>query len=116
MPEQKKFIKKIELSDGTIRYIYDMDAARASDLDNYLEKSGGTVTGNLTIDQFLTTSGLKVTSIDGRNTAASNVLTQDTDGTIQKRSTDDLLSDIGGCSYSIDSVTGNLTFQVGKQS
>lgn len=115
MAEDKRFIKKIELSDGSVRYIYDMDAARSSDLDNYLLKSGGTITGDLTIDQLLTANSLKVVSVSEIQTAAGNVLTQSANGTIVKRSTNDLLSDIGGCSYSLDADNGVLKFQIGKQ-
>ena len=48
--------------------------------------------------------------------AIDNVLVQDaTTGQIKKRSTDKLLEDIGGISYSIDNTSGTLSFKLGRQ-
>jgi len=108
-------VRKLKLSDGSVYYFYDADAARASDLDNYLLKTGGTITGNTTVDAILTAKNLKVTAIDDRALAITNVLTQNTDGSIQKRSADNVLEDIGGISYSVNTSTGTLAFKYGKQ-
>jgi len=113
---EEKYIKKIQLSNGQVYYIYDVNAARASELDNYLLKSGGTMTGDLTIDAALQANSLKVVSVDDRKIAVTNVLTQNTDGAIQKRDADNLLEDIGGISYSMDESTGLLSFKFGRQS
>lgn len=110
-----KYIKKIKLNDGTSYYVYDVGAPRTSDLNNYLPLTGGTITGNLTVDQQLMAGSLKVTSIEYQSTTTDNVLIQSADGTIKKRSVDNLLEDIGGCSYAISSSTGTLSFKVGKQ-
>lgn len=113
MAEQKR-IRKLRLSDGTVYYLYDMDAARSSDLERYLTLSGGTITGNLTIDGVLSASSLKVVELDERQIPVTNVLTQDVaTGEIQRRSADDLLSDIGGCSFDI-SGDGVLVLKTGK--
>ena len=101
MAEQKR-IRKLRLSDGSVYYLYDMDAARSSDLERYLALSGGTITGDLTIDGILSASNIRVVTLDERQIPATNVLTQDVaTGAIQRRSTDELLNDIGGCSFDI---------------
>lgn len=108
-------IKKIILSDGSVHYLYDVTAARATDLDNYLRLSGGTLTGDTAIDALLTANNLKVIQVDDRDLAVDNVLTWDSsDGDIQKRSADNLLEDIGGISYSVNEDTGVLSFKIGK--
>ena len=109
----EKYVKKLRFSDGRVYYYYDVTAARAADLENYLALSGGHVTGDVTIDGILAAENLRVASIDDRDLAVTNVLTQDVDtGNIQKRSADDLLSDIGGYSVSFDD--GVLSFKQGK--
>lgn len=118
MADDKKYIKKIKLSDANgneqIRYVYDCGAPRQEELNNYLPLTGGTVTGNLTIDQQLQAGTLKIISIEYQSDATDNVLIQKADGTIMKRSTENLLEDIGGCSYSMDDSTGTLSFKIGK--
>lgn len=109
-----QYIKKIRLSDGATYYIYDAGAPRVEDLENYLPISGGTITGNLEVDQKLTAGELAVESIEWLSTAADNVLVQKADGSIVKRSANNLLADIGGCSYSMDDSTGVLSFKLGK--
>lgn len=109
----EKYIKKIKLDDGSVYFIYDADAPRKADLDNYLPLSGGTITGNLSVDELITTGKLKVQSIEYLSTSTDNVLIQDADGTIKKRSTDNLLADIGGFSCSAND--GVLSFKLGKQ-
>lgn len=115
MADTKKFIKKIKLDNDAVYYVYDTGAPRISDLDNYLPLSGGTLTGNLTVDALIQAGSLKVVSIDYIGTSPENVLVQAADGTIKKRSTDDLLADIGGISYAMDDATGTLSFKFGKQ-
>lgn len=111
----EQYIKKIKLNNGSTYYLYDAGAPRKADLDNYLPIGGGTITGNLQVDQQIIAGTLKVTSIEYQNTATDNVLIQAADGTIKKRSADDLLADIGGCSCSMDKSTGTLSIQLGKQ-
>ena len=108
-------IKKIVLSDGSTHYLYDVTAARATDLENYLSLSGGTVTGDTTIDAMLIANNLRVVSIDDRDIAVTNVLTWDSeDGEVQRRNADNLLEDIGGISYSVNENDGILSFKIGK--
>lgn len=111
----EKYIKKIKLDDGSVYYVCDVNAPRISDLDNYLPIAGGTITGNLTVDQKIQAGSLKVVSIEYQSTTTDNVLIQAADGTIKKRSTDNLLEDIGGCSYSMDAATGTLSLKIGRQ-
>ena len=110
---EEKYVKKLRFSDGRVYYYYDVTAARAADLENYLALSGGHVTGDVAIDGILAAGNLRVVSIDDRDTAVTNVLTQDVaTGDIQRRSADELLSDIGGYSISYDG--GVLAFKPGK--
>lgn len=110
-----KYIKKLRLSDGSVYYLYDATAARVEDLANKLAISGGTVTGDLAVDAMLTARGLKVLTIDDREVPVTNVLTQDVaTGQIQKRGADELLSDIGGCSFTYDSETETLNLKNGR--
>lgn len=111
----EKYIKKIKLSDGSTYFIYDADAPRKADLDNYLPLSGGTITGNLKVDEMIQAGSLKVDSIEYQSTSTDNVLIQSADGTIMRRSADNLLADIGGFSCSVDSSSGTLAFKLGKQ-
>ena len=113
MPNEK-YIKKIKLSDGSVYYVYDINAPRKTDLDNYLPKTGGTITGNLTVDQKLAAGSLQIESIEFQSTTTDNVLIQSADGTIKKRSADKLLEDIGGCSYTMDDSSGVISFKIGK--
>lgn len=115
MPDTEKFIKKIKLTDGSVYYLYDANAPRISDLENYLPLTGGTVTGNLKVDEQIHAGTLKVDTITYQSTTTDNVLIQAADGTIKKRSADNLLEDIGGCSYSMNGTTGTLSFKIGKQ-
>lgn len=111
----EKYVKKLRFSDGRVYYYYDVTAARAADLENYLALSGGHITGDLTIDGILSTDNLRVVAIDDREIPVTNVLTQDMEtGAIQRRGADDLLSDIGGCSYTYDSESGTLALKNGR--
>lgn len=108
----KKYIKTLRMSDGSRYYFYDVSAARAAELEDYVSKSGGTMTGDLTVDAMLTANGLTVVAIDEREIAIENVLTQAADGSVQKRSADEVLYDIGG--YSVAYGDGVLSFKRGK--
>ena len=116
MAKEKVFIKKVQLSNGDIYYVYDEGAARLSDLDNYVPINGGTITGNLQVDQQITTNGLYVLALEyiTEEHEITNVLVADSDGEIKKRSTDLLLNDIGGTSYSMDTTNGTLILKRGK--
>ena len=111
----EKYIKKIKLTDGSTYYLYDAGAPRKDDLNNYLPLSGGTITGNLEVDKKLRAGTLAVDTIEYQSTSTDNVLIQAADGTIMKRSTDNLLADIGGFSCSMNNETGTLSLQLGKQ-
>lgn len=110
MPDTN-YIKKIKLSNGAIYSIFDNSAIRLNS-DNIL------VTGNTVVDEAILQGHLFITEIDDVpvEDAISNVLVQDTEtGAIMKRSTNKLLEDIGGISYSMDDPNGVLSLKVGKQ-
>ena len=105
-------IKKIKLSDGSIYSIFDEGALRLDPESNKL------LTGNQVVDNVIIEGNLSILEIDDvpLDAAIDNVLVQDaTTGQIKKRSTDKLLEDIGGISYSIDNTSGTLSFKLGKQ-
>lgn len=106
MPETPKYVAKVKLSDGTVYTIKDANA---------LQQSGGTLTGDLTVDTKITTDKLYIIETQYIQVPVTNVLTEDeTTHEIKKRSVDDLLADIGGASYSIDQQAGILTLKIGK--
>ena len=110
MPDQKQYISKVKMADGTVYWI--KDAAIAG---NYLPLTGGELTGDITLKDTttgdtnitLTTEGdiiaksLKLEDIDEKTAAVSNVLTLDDDDSIKFHSTDDFLSEIGGYSAKV---------------
>ena len=105
-------IKKIKLSDGSVYSIFDEGALRLDPESNKL------LTGNQIVDNVIIEGNLSILEIDDvpLDAAIDNVLVQDaTTGQIMKRSTDKLLEDIGGISYSIDNTSGTLSFKLGKQ-
>ena len=105
-------IKKIKLSDGSVYSIFDEGALRLDPESNKL------LTGNQVVDNVIIEGNLSILEIDDvpLDAAIDNVLVQDaTTGQIKKRSTDKLLEDIGGISYSIDNTSGTLSFKLGKQ-
>ena len=105
-------IKKIKLSDGSVYSIFDEGALRIDPKSNKL------LTGNQVVDNVIIEGNLSILEIDDvpLDAAIDNVLVQDaTTGQIKKRSTDKLLEDIGGISYSIDNTSGTLSFKLGKQ-
>lgn len=105
-------IKKIKLSDGSVYSIFDEGALRLDPESNKL------LTGNQIVDNVIIAGNLSILEIDDvpLDAAIDNVLVQDaTTGQVKKRSTDKLLEDIGGISYSIDNTSGTLSFKFGKQ-
>ena len=105
-------IKKIKLSDGSVYSIFDEGALRLDPESNKL------LTGNKVVDNVIIEGNLSIWEIDDvpLDAAIDNVLVQDaTTGQVKKRSTDKLLEDIGGISYSIDNTSGTLSFKLGKQ-
>lgn len=105
-------IKKIKLSDGSVYSIFDEGALRLDPESNKL------LTGNQIVDNVIIEGNLSILEIDDvpLDATIDNVLVQDaTTGQIKKRSTDKLLEDIGGISYSIDNTSGTLSFKLGKQ-
>ena len=105
-------IKKIKLSDGSVYSIFDEGALRLDPKSNKL------LTGNQIVDNVIIEGNLSILEIDDvpLDAAIDNVLVQDaTTGQIKKRSTDKLLEDIGGISYSIDNTSGTLSFKLGRQ-
>jgi len=102
-----KYISKVQLSDGSVYLIKDSNA---------LKTSGGKITGDLEVDGKIKTNKLYIVSITTMLDTPTNVLVQDdSTGEIQKRSTDNLLQDIGGysCKES-DLADGILTLKLGK--
>lgn len=90
-------IKKIKLSDGSIYSIFDEGALRLNE-NNIL------ITGNSVVDEVIINGGLSILEIDDIpiEQAIDNVLVQDAaTGRIMKRSTNQLLADIGGVSCQV---------------
>ena len=105
-------IKRIKLSDGTICNIFDTGALR-------LNENGILVTDNEIVNQMIINRGLRITTIDDIpvEQVINNVLVQDTTtNEIKKRTTNQLLSDIGGFSCSVDNESATIIFKQGKQS
>jgi len=116
-------IKKIKLSNGSVYSIFDEGALRLNKGPDGTKKYPDEpddliITGNGVVDELILKGHIYVTAIDDVpvSTAITNVLVQDTsNGEIKKRSTDKLLEDIGGISYSMDEGSGTLSFKIGKQ-
>lgn len=103
-------IKKIKLEGGQIYSIFDEGALRLND-------QGILITGNDVVDKVILDGHLSIISVDDVpvNNSITNVLVQDTTtGDIKKRSTNQLLEDIGGYTCKV-SDNGTLSLQVGKQ-
>lgn len=93
-----KIIKKVKLSDGSVYSFFDNGALRLNE-NNIL------ITGNDVVDQVIIQKNLTIIEIDDVpiEQTIDNVLVQDkTTGRIMKRSTDQLLADIGGISCSVE--------------
>lgn len=110
MPDTK-YIRKVTLPDGTTYIIKDAGAPRIEDLDDYLPLTGGTLTGDLTVETNVEVDTLTIDSITSESNTPDNVLISDANGTIKKRAFSDLVSDIDPMSCSMDETTGILTFQ-----
>lgn len=105
MPEEEvRYIKKIQLSDGSVHWIKDSNA---------LPLSGGQLTGDLKVDTLIKTNKLFILNMEVMVDTPTNVLVED-DGEIKKRSTDHLLKDIGGYSVDFDGTNGTLELKLGK--
>lgn len=105
-------IKKIKLSNGSVYSIFDEGSL-------HLNENNVLITGNSIVDEAILDGHLYITEIDDIpvNQSIDNVLVQDpTTGEIKKRTTNKLLEDIGGISYSMNDTNGVLSLQIGKQS
>lgn len=103
-----KVIKKVKLSDGSVYAFFDNGALRLNE-NNIL------VTGDEVVDQVIIQKNLIIIEIDNVpvEQAIDNVLVQDrTTGRIMKRSTDQLLADIGGISCKVENST--FSVKIGK--
>ena len=103
-----KIIKKVKLSDGSVYAFFDNGALRLNE-NNIL------VTGDEVVDQVIIQKNLIIIEIDNVpvEQAIDNVLVQDkTTGRIMKRSTDQLLADIGGVSCEVENST--FSVKIGK--
>lgn len=126
-----KYIKRIQLSDGTVRELYDLGAARAEDLGNYLPLSGGSLAGDLKVGDdivlvaetgSLTGKKVTVTSITIEEKKPEYIIvssdSEDGSNELKKRSVDQILEDIGGVSCTATGDQGDddgvLVFKVGK--
>jgi len=97
-------IKKIKLSNGSVYSIFDEGSL-------HLNENNVLITGNSIVDEAILDGHLYITEIDDIpvNQSIDNVLVQDsTTGEIKKRTTDKLLEDIGGISYSMDNINNIL--------
>ena len=103
-----KIIKKVKLSDGSVYSFFDNGALR-------LNENNVLITGNDVVDQVIIQKNLTIIEIDDVpiEQTIDNVLVQDkTTGRIMKRSTDQLLADIGGISCNVEGST--FSVKIGK--
>lgn len=103
-----KIIKKVKLSDGSVYSFFDNGALRLNE-NNIL------ITGSKVVDRVIIQKNLTIIEIDDVpiEQAIDNVLVQDkTTGRIMKRSTDQLLADIGGVSCEVKDST--FSVKIGK--
>ena len=77
----------------------DVGAAAASDLNDYLPLTGGTLTGNLT-GQYITGSWFQATAANHQTSAASKIAVFDGSGWLYYRTAAEILSDIGAATES----------------
>lgn len=104
-------IKKIKLSNGSVYSIFDEGSL-------HLNENNVLITGNSIVDEAILDGHFYITEINDIpvNQSIDNVLVQDsTTGEIKKRTTDKLLEDIGGISYSMNDADGILSLKFGKQ-
>lgn len=109
MPETQ-YIKKVTLPDGSSYMIKDAGAPRTEDLDDYLPLTGGTLTGDLTVETDVEVNTLTIDSITSESNTPDNVLISDANGAVKKRALSSLKGDIDAFSVSMDSSTGILSF------
>lgn len=121
MANDKNYLSKIQMPDGTVYWIKDSEAR-----SDYLPLAGGELSGdvsfvdpstgdtNVTIstDGSITAKSLKLEDIQEITTVIPNVLTLD-DDEIKYHSTDDFLSEIGG--YSAKVADQQLQLKLGKE-
>lgn len=107
MDDEVKYISRVTLSDGKTYIVKDSNA---------LKKSGGTITGDLIVDNIIKTKKLFILSVETMIDTPTNVLVEDEQtNEIKKRSTDLLLEDIGGYSCDETALTdGILKLKLGK--
>lgn len=113
----KKYIKKIKLSDGSLYYVCDSEAARATALNDYLPLTGGTITGSLTIQQICRTNNLYIlqtTNLPYEEKPTNVLIKDETTGEIKTRDINYLLEDIGGISYEMDEENSILSLKYGR--
>ena len=105
-----RHIKRIKLKNGSVYSIFDNDALR-------LNEQGILVTGNGVVDRVILAGNLiiSIDDIPAEEVIGSILVTDPVTGEIKKRSKDDLLKDIGGTSYKVDSQRGILSLKIGKQ-
>ena len=110
MAENRKVVK-LKLNDGQIYSIFDTGAIHIND-------QGRLVTGNSIVDNVLINQNKFIIEIDDLpvDQAADYYLVQKTgDPNIKRKQRKEVLKDIGGASFSIDSSTGTLSLKLGAQ-
>ena len=104
-------ISKVKLSNGQIYSFFDSGAI------HYDEKLDTLLVGVAVIDDLIINNGLtieQIDDIDAEEFITSNLLVEK-GGVIKKHSASNLLEDIGGCSYKMDTTKGILSLKIGKQ-
>lgn len=108
-------ITKVKLSDDSIYSFFDKGAIRLND-------QGILVTGDTVVDRIILNGHLSIKEIDDVDVSEyTNILVQNNaTGEIARRNKDNMLEDIGGCSYKINSISGDengkiLSLKIGKQ-
>lgn len=95
-------VTKLKLSDGVTYTVFDEFAL-------HMDENGNVTTGIEGIDYMIINMGLKLTAINGKDIAITNVLSKDTSNNeIFLRDANKLLKDIGGYSCSVNGEVLNL--------
>ena len=101
MPVNPK-VTKLKLSNGVIYTIFDEMAL-------HMDENGNVITGIEGIDNMIINMGLKLTAVNGKDIAVTNVLSKDMNSNeIFLRDANKLLGDIGGYSCSVNGEVLNL--------
>lgn len=111
MAEETRKVVKLKLNDGQIYSIFDTGAIHVND-------QGRLVTGNFIVDNVLINDNKFIIEIDDipiDQTADYYLVQINGVQTIKRKKRKDVLKDIGGTSYNIDSEHGILQLQVGLQ-